>query len=134
MLNASCAGSLTGIVRRFDLMSIYWSLKSVPELAPLTHKQRHRVHAQCLRRHFFRANATTRSVLAFVAALSIAVIFCFLGSIAPTFAVIPRSVWFIGSVWVGFEAGHFVLSRIAIPVLRPFYHEFISGVSCEHAV
>ena len=36
-------------------MSIYWSLKSVPELASLTRKQRRRVHEKCLRRHFFHA-------------------------------------------------------------------------------
>ena len=108
----------------FDVMNIYWSLKSVPELAPLSRKQRRRVHEQCLRRYFFRARATARSVSAYVAALFIAILFVYLGASIPAGSGIVRGVWFIGSALVGFELGRFVLSRIAIPVLRPFYGEF----------
>jgi len=123
-------GSLDG----FDVMSIYWSLKSVPELAPLTRKQRRRVHEQCLRRHFFRARATARSVSAYAAALLIAIIFAIVGASIPAGSGVARSVWFIGLALVGFELGRFVLSRIAIPVLRPFYCEFIERDIREHAV
>ncbi len=107
-------------------MSIYWSLKSVPELAPLTRKQRRRVHEQCLQRHFFRAPATTRSVLAFVAALVTVIVFVIFGAHIPSWFGVPRNVWYFPvSAMVGFGIGRFVLSRIAIPTLRPFYRNFI---------
>jgi hypothetical protein len=115
-------------------MSIYWSLKSVPELAPLTRKQRRRVHEQCLRRHFFLARATARSVLAYGAALLITSILVFLGASISAGSGITRSVWLIVSALVGFALGRFVLSRIAVPVLRPFYREFIEGHICERDV
>ena len=105
---------------------IYWTLKSVPELAPLPRKQRRRVHEQCLRRHFWFARATARSITAYAACILIAAGVVFLGvSIPPLFGV-AYSFWFVLlSAWIGFEIGRFVFSRIAIPVLRPFYHEFI---------
>src|SRR6266566_3095121 len=78
----------------FDVMDTYWSLKSVPELAPLTRQQRRRVHEQCLQRHFFRARGTRRSVLAFVSALFIATVFLFLGASIPSSLGIPHSFWF----------------------------------------
>lgn len=106
-------------------MSIYWSLKSVPELASLTRNQRRRVHEQCLRRHFFGARATLRSVSAYVAAIVIAIIFILLGATIPKASDVVRGICFVASAIFGFELGRFVLSRIAIPVLRPFYHEFI---------
>lgn len=107
-------------------MSIYLSLKSVPELAPLTRKQRCRVHEQCLHRHFFRAPTTTRSISAFVAALFTVIVFMIFGAHIPSWFGVPRSVWYFPiSALVGFGLGRFVLSRIAIPTLRPFYREFI---------
>ena len=108
-------------------MSIYWSLKSVPELARLTHKQRRQVHGQCLRRYFFRARATSRSIAAFFAAIFIASLFGFLGASVPSWFGISHGFWCIpvGAI-IGFAIGRFVLSRIAIPILRPFYREFIN--------
>ena len=107
-------------------MSIYWSLKSVPELAPLTGKQRRRVHERCLQQHFFRAPATARSVSAFLAALFTAIIFVLLGIGIPLWFGLPKSFWHIPvSAMVGFGLGRFILSRIAIPVLRSFYREFM---------
>lgn len=114
-------------------MNIYWSLKSVPELAPLTRKQRRRVHAQCLRRHFFAARAAARSISAYLAAIVIASVFIYLGSTIPTAPGVVRGIAFALSVVIGFELGRFVLSRIAIPVLRPFYSEFIER-DFEHTV
>jgi hypothetical protein len=109
-----------------EIMSIYWSLKGVPELASLTRKQRRRVHEQCLQRHFFRAPATTRSISAFLAALFTAIIFMILGTHVPSWFGVSNSVWYFPvSAMVGFGFGRFVLSRIAIPTLRPFYREFI---------
>jgi hypothetical protein len=110
----------------FDIMSIYLSLKSVPELAPLTRKQRRQVHEECLLRYFFRAPATPRSISAFVAAIFIASIFAFVGTSIPSWFGISHGVWFFPiSAVVGVVVGRFVLSRIAIPVLRPFYRKFI---------
>jgi hypothetical protein len=110
----------------FDIMSIYLSLKHVPELAPLTRKQRRQVHEQCLQRYFFRARATSRSISAFLAAIFIASIFAFVGTSIPSWFGISHSVWFFPiSAVVGVVIGRFVLSRIAIPTLRPFYRKFI---------
>ena len=108
-------------------MSIYWSLKSVPELASLTRKQRRRVHEKCLRRHFFHARATTRSFLAYLAFLLIALVFVVCGASLPTSSGMAGGPWFCGSAAVGFEVGRFVLSRIAIPVVRPFYRDFMQA-------
>lgn len=107
-------------------MSIYWSLKNVPELAPLTRKQRCQVHEQCLQRYFFRARATSRSITAFLVAIFIASFFAFLGASIPSWFGISHGFWYIPvGAMIGFAIGRFVLSRIAIPALRPFYHEFI---------
>ena len=107
-------------------MNIYLSLKSVPELAPLTRKQRSRIHEQCLQRHFFRAPATARSISAFLAALFTAAIFPILGDSVSRWFGVSDSFWFIlVSAMLGFGFGRLVLSRIAIPALRPFYREFI---------
>jgi hypothetical protein len=107
-------------------MSIYLSLKSVPELAPLTRQQRRQVHEQCLQRYFFRAPATARSISAFLAALFTAIVFLIFGVCIPGLFGVPHSHWFFPIFgMIGFIFGRFVLSRIAIPVLRPFYREFI---------
>jgi hypothetical protein len=107
-------------------MSIYWSLKEVPELAPLSRKQRQQVHEECLWRYFFRAPATARSILAFSAALFTAAILTLVGTSVPEWFGLPRSFWYVPvSATIGFELGRYVLTRIAIPVLRPFYREFI---------
>ena len=59
-------------------MNIYWSLKDVPELAALTSKERQRVHAECLKKHFLWASANCRSISAlsariFISALGMAI-------------------------------------------------------------
>jgi len=117
-------------------MSIYWSLRNVPELASLTRKQRGQVHEQCLQRYFFRAPANIRSVLAFLSAIFITSGFASLASRLPSWFGMPHKFWAIplGAI-VGMTIGRYVLSRIAIPTLRPFYHEFIKGdlVRSEHA-
>jgi hypothetical protein len=107
-------------------MKIYWTLKSVPELAPLTEKQRRRVHMQCLRRHFWFAPTTGRSIVAYLSLILITVIILVVGgSILRAFG--GAYIFWLDAVLagIGFMAGSFVFSRIAIPVLRPFYHEFI---------
>jgi hypothetical protein len=136
---AAFAMQLTSLATRFsfwafgsfDIMSIYWSLKNVPELAKLTRKQRQQVHEQCLQRHFFRAPATARSVLAFFMALFTAVIFTSLGAYIPELFGLPHSFWYVPvSAMIGFGFGRYIMTRIAIPVLRPFYYEFIK-TDCE---
>jgi hypothetical protein len=104
---------------------IYWTFKSVPELARLPRKERRRVHEQCLRRHFWLARATARSLTAYVASIFTTVIVVFLATSIPQIFGITYHLWFVlASAFVGFEIAGFVFSRIAIPVLRPFYYEF----------
>jgi len=105
---------------------IYWTLKSVPELAALTRKQRRRVHEQCLRHHFWYASATRRSITAYLSLIFTIVIVCIGGESVLSALGMADHFWSIYiSAGIGFLAGSFVFSRIAIPVLRPFYHEFI---------
>ena len=107
-------------------MKIYWSLKSVPELAALTRKQRRRVHEQCLRRHFWLARATRRSVAAYLALFFTFLIIVAGGDSILSACGIAGSIWVTsGLALIGALAGWFVFSRIAIPILRPFYREFI---------
>ena len=105
---------------------IYWRLKSVPELARLPRKERRRVHEQCLRRHFWFARATARSLTAYVSSIFTVVIVVFLGTSIPQVFGITYHSWFVlASAFVGVQIALFVVSRIAIPVLRPFYNEYI---------
>jgi hypothetical protein len=107
-------------------MRIYWSLKSVPELAALTRKERRRVHEECLRRHFWRAPASCRSITAHLAQIFILAGIMFVCiSISGACGMKPNFWIFLVSAFIGMPAGSFVFSRIAIPVLRPFYREFI---------
>src|SRR5579863_5515354 len=100
---------------------IYWTLKSVPELARLPRKERRRAHEQCLRRHFWFARATARSVTAYVGSIFTVAIFVFLATSIPQFFGIANHWWFVlVPALIGFEIARFVFSRIAIPVLRPF--------------
>lgn len=110
----------------FDVMNIYWSLKNVPELAPLARKQRRRVHEQCLQRHFWKAPVTRRSIAAYLILLVTVFSSLFMGITLSHVFGCPDSIWFIGVViYFGAVTGRYTFSLIAIPVLRPFYHEFI---------
>ena len=109
-------------------MTIYWSLKSVPELAPLTRKQRRRVHEQCLRRRFWGAPLTRRSITAYLVLLVFLLGSLFTGVYLSGVFGHQDSVWFmLPSAFVGATVGRYIFSRIAIPVLRPFYHDFIQS-------
>jgi hypothetical protein len=109
-------------------MGLYWSLKSVPELATLGRKQRRQIHEQCLRRYFFSAPTTPRSVAAFAVALFTAIAFIILGVNLPPLLGLSASLWIsMGSAGLGCGLGRFFLSRIAIPALRPYYREFLEG-------
>ncbi len=108
-------------------MSIYWSLKSVPELARLTRKQRRRVHEQCLRRHFWGAPATRRSVLAYLIMVA-TVVSCGVLTISMASAFGWPNTWAVGvAAFFGANVGSYIFSRIAIPVLRPFYQAFVES-------
>ena len=111
-------------------MKIYWTLKSVPELASLTRKQRCRVHEQCLRRHFWYAGPTWRSVVGYSAFIFTVAGFVLAGeSILRLFGV-GHSFWTtVVCAFIGAVVGSFVISQIAISMLRPFYQEFIE--TCE---
>jgi hypothetical protein len=105
---------------------IYWTLKSVPELARLPRKERRRVHEQCLRRHFLFGRATARSITAYVVSIFTVAIFVFLAtSISQLLGIVYHSWFIFVAALVGFAIAHFVFSRIAIPVLRPFYGDLI---------
>jgi len=107
-------------------MIIYWTLKSVPELAPLPRKQRRRVHHKCLRRHFWGAPATRRSVSAYLGSTVVmASIMIFGNSVLRVFEA-PDRFWLI-LIPVGFASvvGEYLFSLFAIPVLRPFYPDSI---------
>jgi len=107
-------------------MSIYWSLKNVPELALLPHKQRCQVHQKCLRRHFYWARGTVRSITALFVSILAAGIFVSLCISIPSAFGIACNFWFVlVSGLVGIEVYQFVFSQMAIPVLRHFYREFI---------
>jgi len=107
-------------------MRVYWSLKSVPELSALTGKQRRRIHHQCLRRHFWFAPATRRSVAAFLSSI-FATSAVVSGGVGILFALgYTNNFWAVGVLgYIGWTCGMFVSSRIAIPALRPFYRAFI---------
>jgi len=107
-------------------MSIYWSLKSVPELAPLPHSQRRQVHEQCLQRHFWEAPATRRSVAAYLIWIVMVATSVSLGAWLPRAVGVPDGYWFILiSGLLGATVASYIFSRIAIPALRPFYREYI---------
>jgi cytochrome c biogenesis protein CcdA len=107
-------------------MSIYWSLKDVPELAALTPRQRGRVHESCLRRHFLTARATRQSVAIYAAFLLCSIALTLLVTNVPELLGFQFSIWFtvVGGT-IGSFMGWFLLSRLAIPFLRPFYREII---------
>lgn len=105
---------------------IYWTLKSVPELAPLPRKQRRRVHEQCLRRHFWGAPATRRSVAAYSSFILTVAVVVAGGESALRVLGVAYSFWTtLVLAFIGATLGSFIFSRIAIPVLRPLYQEFI---------
>jgi hypothetical protein len=105
---------------------IYWTLKSVPELAQLPRKQRRRVHGQCLRRHFWGAPATRRSIAAYLSFILIVTLFVAGGDGILTELGVAHSFWITFALaFIGATVGSFVFSRVAIPVIRPFYQEFI---------
>jgi len=107
-------------------MKVYWSLKSVPELEALTRKERRRVHQECLQKYFVRARATCRSTTAFFALILITAIgISICTKISESLGMKPNFWVFLAASSIVLPVGSFIFSRIAIPVLRPFYLEFI---------
>jgi hypothetical protein len=105
-------------------MKIYWSLKQVPELADLSPKRRRRAHDACMRKYFFEAPLTRWSRFAFV---------LFLVSIGLPLFIYEEGfsgrhslVVLFGVVAGGIQAGWFLMEQLAIPIIRPFYHQFIN--------
>ena len=107
---------------------IYWTLESVPELSSLTPKQRWRVHSECLRRHFYDAPATWRSISAYLAAVVLPVFIIWGGeSVLRSFGLYHGDWVRLVLAAIGAVVGMFLFSRIAIPALRPYYREFIQN-------
>ncbi len=111
---------------KFNAMNFYWSLRNVPELAPLAKPERERVHDACLRRYVLKAPVTRRSLIAYAVSVCspvalVAVMLLFenaVGGSAP--------LWLIVTVMsIGGNFGHFMFSRVAVPHLRQFYPEYI---------
>jgi hypothetical protein len=111
-------------------MEIYWTLKDVPELASLPPKERRRVHELCLRQHFLYARPTRRSMLAYAACLTCAILVGVLGGDLLRLLSGKESLWLtVGPTTIGMMLGWGIFSRIAIPSLRPFYGRVIGGES-----
>jgi hypothetical protein len=107
---------------------VYWTLKSVPELAPLPRKERDRVHELCFRRHFLHADVTPRSITAFATFIFLASAIAAGGEgILQMFVFGNRFRFWTGMLFtgMGYTLAGYIFSRIAIPVLRPHYREFI---------
>ncbi len=109
-------------------MKLYWRLNDVPELAALAPKKRRRVHELCLRQHFLYARATTRSLLAYAACLSCAILLGILGGDLMARLSGRESLWFsVAAMTIGMMLDWALLNRIAIPSLRPFCGRFVRG-------
>jgi hypothetical protein len=108
-------------------MKIYWSLRDVPELAPLSPAERIRIHEACLNRHFFKAQVTRTSLTAFIVMLilcPVALVALMTWMIQIFGGTTPLWLIFLTMV-VGATLGRFVFSRIAVAHLRQFYSEYI---------
>ena len=109
-------------------MNIYWSLRNVPELAPLAPAERKRVHEACLRRYFWRAPVTRRSLIAYLV-----LVFSPVAVVSLTFSVAQAfgfsvPLWLsVAAIAVGGVCGRFVFSRIAVAHLRPFYSDYLQN-------
>jgi hypothetical protein len=109
-------------------MKIYWSLRNVPELAPLEAADRKRVHEACLRRYFWHAPATRRSLTAYLMLiLCPAALVGIISWLVQAFGG-SISTWLSVLILVGGGSlGHFVFSRIATAHLRQFYSDYIQN-------
>lgn len=107
---------------------MFWRLKSVPELAPLTARQRHRVHRRCLNWYLWYGRATPRGV-AFYPTLIGGIFAGFWGSgIVLRASGFERGVWvYLAECLIGVLMGMYFSSRVVIPVLRPLYTGFLEG-------
>jgi hypothetical protein len=109
-------------------MKIYWSLRNVPELAPLAPADRKRVHEACLRRYFWHAPVTRRSLVAYLM-----LILCPAALVGLTSWLVQAfggttSTWMLVLILIaGGTLGHFVFSRIATAHLRRFYSDYIQN-------
>lgn len=107
-------------------MNIYWSLRNVPELAPLSPADRRRVHEACLQRYFWRAPATWRSLIAYLMLILCPAAFLLLTTwLVQKFGGSTPLWLLVLTVTVGAMFGHFVFSRIAVSQLRQFYPDYI---------
>jgi len=114
-------------------MSFYWSLKNVPELADLSPKRRKRAHEACMRKYFLDAPLTRRSAGAFALLLVCSISsFIFGESIPRIFGVHKSLLILYGVTYCGFGVGWFLMTRLAIPAIRPFYHKFINRELHDH--
>lgn len=107
-------------------MKIYWSLEDVPELAPLIPAERKRVHAACLKQHFWNAPVTRWRLAAFSALVATPGLAILLMDWAAQGTGVTLSPWAqaLGAA-VGGLIGHWVFSCFAIGVLREHYPGYL---------
>jgi len=107
-------------------MRIYVFLKSIPELAPLTPRQRQSVHGQCFNDCFWFARPTARSVAAYVVFAGVLLASVVAGEVILRRLGIATGYWSrVTCLFIGTPVGSLVVRQIAIPVLRPFYPRYI---------
>lgn len=101
-------------------MKIYWSLRDVPELAPLSWVNRHRVHRACFRTYFWRAPITRKTWPAYVM-----LFLCPLSLVVVALGVFPDPAMIMLALTVGAPLGYYVCSRMAVVHLRHYYSVYI---------
>jgi hypothetical protein len=103
-------------------------LKQVPELAQLAPKERRRVQELCLREHFLEVRATRWSLVAFAVFLGSGILLGLLGSDVMARLSGSDSFWVsVPAATGGMMVGWYILNRMAIPTLRPFYGRFMEA-------
>lgn len=107
-------------------MTIYWRLRSVPELACLAPGDRKRVHEACLRLYFWRAPITLKSLCAYLMLILCPVTVFLLTTWVVSAIVGSTPFWLsILVLVIGGVFGRFAFSRIAVSHLRQYYPDYI---------
>ena len=114
---------LVETVSPFKPMQIYWMLKDVPELAPLSPKERSVVHWSCYTRHGLVAWQSKVALLASGLCASAGV---GVSHLVRLWLELQPSLWQVGiGGAIGGGLGSFIFSQVVTRQLRPFYAEYV---------